>query len=620
MRKSWIYALWIMILIFWSFTYGKDYEYKNLDIQADIKIDGTIDVKETFVSNFLEERHWIIRLIPLNYSIEWNKFHIDISNINVEWSKFITSKNYWNLEIKIWDENRTLIWDQIYPISYSAYWLIRNFAEMWYNELYWNLIGNDFDTNINSVRAELYLPKNYTGFTSDDFLITIDWTTSTTKDFGGTIDWSKWNKILIEYNQTIYPWDWITLAVKFPSDYFEFDHDKQANLVWNISKSRSTRSDSDTKHLLFIIWFSAFLLWIMYISQNFLNRKIKPIKIWNNFKSKYPVIVQYNPPKWMNSAEAWLLFNCRVDPIDMTSLLYQRANKNLLSISYEKESPTSNKIKSVTLSKKNDISESCPYYERELFNEMFKLGRRSKYIDKNTDLGRIISIEWLEGFWLHKHWVHKNKILSFWKIILTILLIVLLVLWFYYFKWLGILFLIFFIPLFFGLIFKCDDQIKLTDEWEKQAAHVIWYAKFIKECDENKLKLFLEKDPLFVDKTLPYAVAFWLETEFLNKVTPLMKDLEKKRLNVYDSPSWALDILSFMKHILSDQKIKKDFFRTWMRTLRWWWKYNESYWESYGRKIDYTKLWWFKSWSIFSWWWKLFRKWWWGGGWGSKSW
>jgi hypothetical protein len=31
---------------------------------------------------------------------------------------------------------------------------------------------------------------------------------------------------------------------------------------------------------------------------------------------------------------------------------------------------------------------------------------------------------------------------------------------------------------------------------------------FIKNCDENRIKLFLKDDPMFVDRTLPYATAF----------------------------------------------------------------------------------------------------------------
>lgn len=45
------------------------------------------------------------------------------------------------------------------------------------------------------------------------------------------------------------------------------------------------------------------------------------------------------------------------------------------------------------------------------------------------------------------------------------------------------------------------------------------------------IKLYLKEDPLFIDKTLPYATAFGLETEFLNKVTPLVKDRKAKYIN-----------------------------------------------------------------------------------------
>jgi hypothetical protein len=45
------------------------------------------------------------------------------------------------------------------------------------------------------------------------------------------------------------------------------------------------------------------------------------------------------------------------------------------------------------------------------------------------------------------------------------------------------------------------------------------------------LKLFLEEDPLYVDKVLPYAVAFGLETEFLKKTTPLIEDLNKNMIS-----------------------------------------------------------------------------------------
>ena len=62
---------------------------------------------------------------------------------------------------------------------------------------------------------------------------------------------------------------------------------------------------------------------------------------------------------------------------------------------------------------------------------------------------------------------------------------------------------------------------------------------FIKSCDENKIKLLLKEDPLFVDRTLPYATAFGLETEFLNKISPLRKDWNAKYVRGTKVPSWV---------------------------------------------------------------------------------
>ena len=47
---------------------------------------------------------------------------------------------------------------------------------MWYSELYWNIIWYKWWNNINKVKIQLSLPKSYTGFTKDDFLISVGYT------------------------------------------------------------------------------------------------------------------------------------------------------------------------------------------------------------------------------------------------------------------------------------------------------------------------------------------------------------------------------------------------------------------------------------------------------------
>lgn len=204
--------------------WNSEYYYKNLDITAKIWLDWKTEVLENFTAYFNVDKHWIIRGIPLSDSILWKDNNIDISDINVKWRTFTTYTEWWNIYIKIWDTNKTVRWTQIYPISYKIDWLIRDFS--WYSELYWNLVGYDFDTSIDNVRAEIRLPKTYTWFTKEDFIITTtDWLTKSTDDFQWTINRSKWNKIEITYDKWLSAYEWISLVVKFPSDYFKLNSD-----------------------------------------------------------------------------------------------------------------------------------------------------------------------------------------------------------------------------------------------------------------------------------------------------------------------------------------------------------------------------------------------------------
>jgi len=237
------------MLFIWNFTLAKDYEYTNLDIQADIKIDGTIDVTETFTANFFKKKHGIIRFIPLNYTVDGTDFHIDLDYIRVDWNKFSTYTEDGWMNIKIWDPNVEIKWEKVYPIFYSVYWLIRNFAWMWYHELYWNIVWYDFDTNIDKFRAEINLPKIYRGFTSGDFLITVDWNTTSISDFDWNVDWITSDKIVITYNKKLDAGDWITLAIKFPKDYFNFDHERQNSLLWRVNTDSSSSSSFQSSFL-----------------------------------------------------------------------------------------------------------------------------------------------------------------------------------------------------------------------------------------------------------------------------------------------------------------------------------------------------------------------------------
>ena len=327
MKKVWLFILSLFtVFLVWNFTHANsEYEYKNLDINANILVDWTINVKENFIANFFVDKHWIIRSIPLNYNVGWQDFHIEIFDIYVQWKNFTKNKSNWYIEIKIGDADKTLIWEQNYPISYSTYGLIRNFSWMGFAELYWNLVWDKFDTNINNVKAEIYLPKVYTWFTDNDFLITTDWSTNTVKQFWWKVDRKKWDRITVIYDKWLPAYQGITLSIKFPNNYFEFDHNKQSKLIgkaWNGLFDNMWSSLWNS--LLEIIGTFGFIgLFIYAFIKKGKNKSSKiDTKSWAltwKFAEEFPVIVQYDPPQLLNSAEAWLLLHREARAKDMLS-------------------------------------------------------------------------------------------------------------------------------------------------------------------------------------------------------------------------------------------------------------------------------------------------------------
>jgi len=230
--KKIIFSILSVIIWFFWFTFA-DLEFTNYQILWQIQNDGTINIQENIDVHFFDQMHGIERKIPLNYIVQDTEFGIFLDNINVPDYNYKIIDEYNETNIRIWDADVYVDWDKSYEIDYDIYWLVRNFSGMWYSELYWNVIWYNRNNDINNVQIELTLPKSYTWLTKDDFLITAWYSDKTSiDDFPWEVKRDE-NKIYITYNKRLDSYNWITLAIKFPNNYFEFDHSKQKSLlVW----------------------------------------------------------------------------------------------------------------------------------------------------------------------------------------------------------------------------------------------------------------------------------------------------------------------------------------------------------------------------------------------------
>lgn len=617
---------------------NSEYEYSDLNINAKVLEDWTIQIKENFLANFYVDKHGIIRNIPFNYNVGWHDFHIEISDINVQWRTFKTTRNNKEISIKIWDANKILRGEQEYPISYTVYWLVRNYSGLWYAELYWNLVGYQFDTNINKVTAILELPKVYTWFTSDDFLITTDWTTKTVEEFKGTVDWSDWNVIKIIYDKMLPSYQWITLAIKFPNDFFNFDHEWQANLVdkktpiydryeENAKKSME-EFYNNTKFFYWAIWIIVsvivFILFFKYI-----------------FKKKIPYIVQYEPPKGITPNEMSVLYYKKVKPAAISSLLYQWAIEDKIKIENKKEKFLTYESNKTIIHKWNHAyttsdldSVFIPEYERKCWSSLFSAGKsevvlpnrkfskglkevnekiyeeceNKNLIKENKLLTYIIRallyllIPILRPFWplilgficfnLISHWVEIYRYYTTWNILNQ----------YWYIDqftidtnpWLFAILLISLVLFVFRLAKKVIastryKNISYTEEWKSIISEIYGYREFLRACEEKQLRTFISENPNYINKVLPYAAALGMEQKLLKKLIPIYEE-KWKELYWFDGDIWSLSTVSSC--IASSSK---------------------EYTESHSSVSGYSSDSWFDSWSSFSSWWSSFSSW---GGWG----
>lgn len=323
----------------------------------------------------------------------------------------------------------------------------------------------------------------------------------------------------------------------------------------------------DSGHLLFCI--ISLILWVaVYFFYDYIQKKnvLKPASLWV-YSKKYPIIVQYAPPKWINPAEAWLLYNLSVEPTDLTSLIYQWKFEKLIDIkTFKWENSKKDYIKLIKL---KDMPLSRPLFESEIFDSIFRMGN-VKIIEWAFQLRYALMLEDLEFHWIQKWWIKTgnkklknvkfdNKKVETFVIILYFLMPIIAtildesgiannisvsffgLLWFFF---IVILILVWWVLIYWNMDWRW--VLKFTEKWAELASQVIWYSQFIKSCDENKIKLLLKEDPLFIDRTLPYATAFGMETEFLNKISPLKKDWNARYVKWQKIPSWIWILRFFM--------------------------------------------------------------------------
>jgi len=527
----------------WWFTIN------NYTVDINVQKDGNATIIETIEIDFFEERHGIYRDIPLG-----GDFPILIENIIVNETNEITQDDS-QVSIKIWNANEYISGVHTYKITYDVFGLASQFS--WHQELYRNIIGTNRATSIKNVDFSITLPKTaniseqnlffYAGRVWSTTPANIDYTTGTSTIIG-------------QLKTPLQNYEWFTIELELPDNFFTRNTEGFTNLQqkkhneadkiypYIESKQRWKALGKLGKSYITspISWVTAIIL-------------ITLIAIFGIPTKRHAnIIPQYESPKDLNPTEVGILVDGNMEPRDLLALFYYRAAKGLLQITMTEQRILIFKQKLFTVTPQKHIPTDAPKFEQFIRNELFNQTSQLTPITiwNPVEKQRLIKIyrdttKKLKAHLQNKKRYHYNPLnaatiraLSFmslwilcaigWSLVkhhdnvwptIAISIIILIIIQIKFVR---------------HIIRPTATGAQLVD-------HAKGYKKFLKQVDSQKLETLLKDDPLYVDKTLAYAVIFGIETEFIKKIAPL---LSQTQVHTRYHGSWA-DLWEFSKSFAS---------------------------------------------------------------------
>lgn len=523
---------WLIVWIFLPMSVmAESFVINQYDVGIGVQSDGSLQVQEMINVTFSEPKHGIERKLPqvYQYSDAQNEL-IVYDNISIN-NTYSTYTDWRDLVLRIGDPDVTVDGPQSYLLSYEASPGVIQYS--WYQELYRNLVGTQRDTSIDQVSFVISVPEdiNLSTLISGDIVI-VAWSAWSTWWVTWTIEDNK----IIGQTSKLSANQWVTIGIKFANTSFtnlvlptyvdvsDFDSDQDSN-IWDV-----------------LWWLAPFLFFIVFgAGKYFIGKYREQQKI----KRSWPLVTQYYPPEWVTPAIAGYIDNDQFDTSDFMATLYDWWARWYLTISQEVESKMFGDKTHVIYQKIKTPTDLVPY-EQLIWNAMFD-GADNFDFD-NLDQSMRVNEE--QQFFEQV----KQAIVNEWN---------------KYYEW----------SLWWQTI---------TDDWVRIFAHLRGYREFIKTVEQDRLSEFLKQDPLFVDKLLPWAVVFGLETRLLTQLEGLIQR---------DRPTWYRGNV-FNAIILNDMMTNS------------------------SKAIDQTYKSAYPSRSSWGWgfgWWGI-SVWWWGGGWWGWSW
>lgn len=357
-----------------------DYVIDKYNIDIIVNENNTFDITERITAYFNVPKHGIFRTIPLINTITrldgtTSQNRAQITNVYVN-NEYTTSREFGNYKIQIGSANRTLTGEETYVIKYT-YNIGKDPIET-YDELYFNIIGSEWDTVLGNVSFTVTMPKDFDssklGFSSG--IVGSTNNSNIRYNVSG-------NKITGNYNGILEAGEALTVRCELPEGYF-------------VNAGLSTD----------VMDYCMFSLPIIFL--------LISILIWYKFGRDDQVIetVEFYPPEGVNSLDVGFLYNGEAKSKDVISLLIYLANKGYIEITslnsskvnVGQNSDNNANQKMIELQEKMSevIRKSSNSKEKRYYTEMLNICKE----EKNEFL--IKKLKNYDGKNIHENWFMKE--------------------------------------------------------------------------------------------------------------------------------------------------------------------------------------------------------------------
>ncbi len=336
--------LLLLILVLFLMPYsaqasGYDLEISELDIRMEVREDNSYRIIERLTVQFnRSDMHGIFRDIPAR---TYFGKPVRIEDVDVEGHQFQSSREGDYLSLRIGDPD-----EYVRPIEYYNIEYIYNIGddlneEM--DELYFNLVGDQWEIPIHRTIFTIDMPKP---FNPDDINFTSGYTGSTD---GAQVEYTVNDTTISgEYRETISPGQALTVALPLEEGYFS-QVEPDGDGIRTFTKS-------------YIALFPALLLGALGLLFKF--GRDDPI---------YPT-VEFYPPEGLTPAEIGYIYDNRIDPYDLTSMLIYWADKGYIRIIEEEDEEGlifKKKKTTLKLEKLESLPAGSKRFESVYFNDLF---------------------------------------------------------------------------------------------------------------------------------------------------------------------------------------------------------------------------------------------------------